>query len=649
MQVRARRVGWGLLAAALWMPAGLMAQFQESTPAERQMTADAKAPGAAAVYLNVTEIANNDLHFESFYARIKILTEKGEDLATVELPYQKDQFQYQVAAIQGRTIHPDGSVAQLTGKPADLLIAKEGNTQLARKVFTLPSVTVGSIIEYYYQLRYSDDWYFPPTWRVQRNYFVHKAHYMYTPFRTNNSLSLWTVLPPGVKVNQDAMNRYVLDMEDIPAAPDEEWMPPIASSLYRAEFYFRDSSNVDAYWKATGDSWSKGVDEFANPSKVLKDAAGGLVAAGDAPLDKAKKLYAAVQALDNTDFSRAKSEAERKDLKLKQVKHAEDVWREKSGTRTEIALLYLAMLRAAGLQAYAMRVVDRSQGVFTAGYMYYDQLDDTIVLLSVDGKEIALDPGEKLCPFQTVSWKHSIATGIRQTGNGSAIATTPHQAYTANTIKRVGELALDAHGAVDGNVQVIMTGQEALYWRQKALRSDEAEVKKQFDEWVRGMVPDGVEARVDHFIGLDDADTGLAAVMKVQGTAGTATAKRLLVPGLFFETHGSHPFVNQEKRLTPVDMHYGELVNDDITYDLPAGMTVESAPQATRVPWEGHAVLVIKCQAEATEVTVTRTLARSFTLASTEDYQNLRDFYQKVATADQQELVLTAAPAAKGN
>jgi hypothetical protein len=42
-------------------------------------------------------------------------------------------------------------------------------------------------------------------------------------------------------------------------------------------------------------------------------------------------------------------------------------------------------------------------------------------------------------------------------------------------------------------------------------------------------------------------------------------------------------------------------------------------------------------------------LARSFTFAGTDDYQTLRDFYQKVATADQQQLVLTASAAGKGN
>ena len=66
-----------------------MAQFQAPTDEELKMTAEPKAPGAAAVYLNVEEIANDPIHYQSFYARIKVLTEKGKELATVEVPYFK--------------------------------------------------------------------------------------------------------------------------------------------------------------------------------------------------------------------------------------------------------------------------------------------------------------------------------------------------------------------------------------------------------------------------------------------------------------------------------------------------------------------------------------------------------------------------------
>jgi hypothetical protein len=60
-------------------------------------------------------------------------------------------------------------------------------------------------------------------------------------------------------------------------------------------------------------------------------------------------------------------------------------------------------------------------------------------------------------------------------------------------------------------------------------------------------------------------------------------------------------------------------------------------------------LLKIASQSAADSVNVTRTLAYGFTLLEPKDYANLHDFYQKVATADQQQLVLTRTPAAKGN
>jgi len=249
-----------------------------------------------------------------------------------------------------------------------------------------------------------------------------------------------------------------------------------------------------------------------------------------------------------------------------------------------------------------------------------------------------------------VSWRHSGAGGIRESADGRAAAVSPQQVYTANTTTRVGDITVDEHGQVTGSVRFLINGQEALRWRQAALRSDLDEVKKEFDRSLLGEIPDGVEANLDHFLGLDDPDVNLIAVVNLKGGLGTATSKRIMLPGFFFETRGAHPFVAEEKRQEPVDMHYADEVTDEITYHLPAGMTVEGAPQDEKIPWQGHAVLASKSKVDAGQIIVARQLARAFTFAKPDEYQSLRDFYQKVATADQQQIVLTrAATAAKGN
>ena len=655
---------------AITSPALLFAQFQQPTAEELKMTDDPKAPGAAAVYLNWEEVANDPIHFQSVYVRIKVLQEKGKELATVHLPYWHGNFK--IADIKARTIHSDGTVIPLAGKPEDLLLSKtsSGNgeqMQINSKVFTLPSVEVGSILEYRYDLRYDDDHVSSPTWEIQRPYFVHHARYTFTPFKaflpggtsmgltdahgnSVNTLIWYKVLPAGVDMKADVAGVFHLEVTDIPAAPDEEFMPPLDGMLYQVKFYYKSSRDSAQYWIDEAKRWSKEVDHFAEPSKTIKEAVAGIIAPGDSDLDKAKKLYKAVQALDNTDYSRKKTDAELKQLKLKVARHAEDTWAQKSGSSQDIALLYLAMLRAAGLNANDMKVVDRSERVFAMGLLDFDQLDDDIVVLNIAGKDISLDPGEKMCPFQTVRWTHSGTAGIVQGDHVRSLAITPEQTYTSNKLTRNGDLTIDEHGAVTGQLTFVMLGQEALAWRQLALRNDQDELKKQFDRSLESAVPDGIEAHIDHFLGLDDPDANLIAIVKVHGNLGAATSKRLLVPGFFFQTRGSHPFVNQEKRLEPVDMHYGDTVTDQIVYHLPANMSVEGAPQDTKVPWQGHAVFATKTAAAPNQITIARIFARGFSSVKPEEYQDLRGFYQKVAAADQAQLVLTKTPPAqKGN
>lgn len=637
------------------------AQFQNPTPEELKMTTDPKAPGADAVYLNVEEKTDDMLHYESYYARIKVLTEKGKNLATVELPYLRGATK--VSDIKGRTIQPDGTIVPLATKADDLLVAKSGDTQVGRKVFTLPNAQVGSILEYYYQIRYDDNRFSSPEWTIQKPYFVHKAHYAFLPFKTFqaggraeassmylvddngdavNTLIWWHNLPKGVEVKGNNSGQYTVDVTDVPPTPSDDWMPPIHSLLYRVEFYYKSSRTTQEYWTLSAKSWSKYVDHFTDPTKTIHQAVDAIVAATDTPMDKARKLYKAVQALDNTNFSRSRSESEMHQLKLKENKRAEDVWTQKSGYNDEIAMLYLSMLRAAGIEASGVRVVNRDRAIFDISYMSTRQFDDTLVIVKIDGKEMLLDPGQKMCPFGLVHWKHSDVGGLRQSNDAKYAIVTNPQDYRQNKTIRSGDLTVEANGNTTGQVRFTFSGQEAMKWRQRALTEDEKDLKHSFEDWANGLLPEGIAGKFDHFIGLDDEDVNLIAIVSVHGALGASTAHRLLVPGFFFESRGHEPFVHQDDRTTPVDMEYGLTLADQVTYHLPAAMNIEGVPADDKATWLPKAQFITRFTTDKEKHTITagRLLARSFALASPTEYKDLRDFYQKVANNDQQQVVL---------
>jgi hypothetical protein len=68
---------------------------------------------------------------------------------------------------------------------------------------------------------------------------------------------------------------------------------------------------------------------------------------------------------------------------------------------------------------------------------------------------------------------------------------------------------------------------------------------------------------------------------------------------------------------------------------------VESAPTEAQLPWPEHAALVVKTTPGTGTFDIKHVFARVFVLLDAKEYPALRDYYQKVATSDQQQLVLT--------
>jgi hypothetical protein len=642
------------LLIALASPATLLAQFQPPTDEELKMTSDPKAPGSAAVYLYREEITDEYERYHSFYERIKVLTEKGKELATVSIPYVPGADK--VTKIEGRTIHADGTIVPLTVKPDDLIDFKTKGVQVNSVVFTLPSVEVGSILEYRY--RYSGST-FAPTWWIQQPYFVRKAHYLFHPDMSGTSSGLMYAnrIASDEKVVKDKKNRFTLDLADVPPEPDEDWMPPLNTIRWRVEFYYTRVDTAKEFWENACKSWAAWVRDFISPSGFIKKTVAEIVAPGDTDEQKAAKIYAAIQKLENTRFTRTKSEAERKKEKIKDINKAEDVWKQQRGTDDEIALLYVALARAAGLQTWPMKVVDRSRAIFDNSLLSTRQLDDFIAIVVLGGKDVYLDPGQKMCPFGMLHWKHTLSYGFRLSEKTAVIADTPAGTFKESAIKRVANLTIDETGGVKGAVAFGMTGQEALYWRQLLLKNDEEEVKKQFIESIQDYFPEGVQADFDHFQGLEDPGASLNGYLRVSGSLGTVTGKHLILPGLFFESRARHPFVAQDKRLTPIDLHYSKMEQDNVMFHLPPGYSAESMPQTPDITLPDHAMLRIHADMKGDTVNIVRVFARNFALLDPKEYRDLHDFYLKIAAADQQQLVLAklpatpapAPPAPKGN
>jgi Domain of Unknown Function with PDB structure (DUF3857)/Transglutaminase-like superfamily len=643
-------------------------QWTAPTPEELSMTAQPQVPGAAAVYLFREETTDDKLHMFSIYTRLKVLTERGKEYSNVELSYARGSGGggLTVEEIQGRTIHPDGAIIPFTGKPYEKLIEKTQGVKVMAKVFSLPDVEVGSIIEYRYKLREDDRYFSAPDWYIQSNLFTRNAHYQWQPTdhelitnddrgQLTNAISWTPILPPNTELKQtrlppheighDGQLIFDLNVHDIPPAPNEDFMPPIAGLTYRVLFFYTPYRSGEEFWKSESKHWAKLRDKFIGPGPAVTAAVHDLTLPTDTPDQKLRKLYAAVMKLENTSYTREHSNVEEKAQGFKEVRNTDDIWERKRGNNDQITDLFVAMARAAGMKAYVGRVTNRDRNLFLKAYLSLSQLNDDIAIVNLDGKEQFFDPGSRFCPYQHLEWKHTQSAGIRQSDAGGEIFQTAGESYNFSRTLRVADLTMDQEGAVTGAIKMTYLGAPGLRWRQRMLEGDPESLNRELRTSVERLVPSSLELKVTSIDKLEDYEQPLIANLEVKGRLGSSTGKRLLIPADIFEAN-SKPAFPHEKREIPVSFSYPRMSQDVVRIKFPPTCTIESLPTAGQLNFQKFAAYGLKTESTPTSFTLRRDYVLGEVLFMPTEYAELRSFYSKFENKDQESVVLTTAPVA---
>jgi hypothetical protein len=663
---KACRVAFAIACAVFCVSLAHAQGFTAPTPEELSMKSLPNYPGAPALYLYQEEITNDDLHVHQYYVRIKVLTEEGKRYANVELPFvnlqDADGPNNQMTGIQARTIHSDGTIVPFTGKPYLKTVEKDNQYKVEERVFTLPDVEVGSILEYRYSWRYDDNYFEAPDWYIQKDIFVKSAHYVWLPTSKElidgdvdapvNTITWFPVLPEGAKVqpttlpNRDAMGReqhkYELTIKDVPPTIKEEYMPPIGSFTYRVLFNFTAFHDGQEFWKVKGKKWSKHADSFIGPNGDLRQATKEVI--GDAATDDLKlhKIYAAVMTIENTAYTREHQRDEDKVAGLAKVSNAFDVWKNKRGSGDQITMLFIGMARAAGLKAYYMTVTSRSDSLFVPNWLNFSQLDSTLAVVNVGGKETYFDPGARYCQYGHLTWGDSFASGVRQVDGGTAFGNAPGDLYTSNQEGRTGNFTMDEHGNITGKIVMSYTGDHALTWRQRALRGDTDSLHHSLKESMEAQIPKSLQIEVGTITDIDNYEKPLQVEYTVKGTLGTVTGKRMIIPVDIFVAE-SKPAFTHEKRELAVYFEYPELIRDATRINFPASMSVEAAPTSSSASIKNRALYQLEITPAPTSITVRRTFGFNDIVVKQEEYQELRTYYQQFETKDHDSIVLKTA------
>ena len=289
------------------------------------------------------------------------------------------------------------------------------------KTFTLTDVQPGSIIEYSFTYDFSEHLIYDSHWILSDDLFTKQAVFSLKPY--NNPYSrfnirwMWQGLPQGTAPPTQGKDSLIrLEAQNIPAFQSEDFMPPANELKARVDFVYSDDASYrepESYWRNVGKRRYADLEHFIDKRNAMQQAVAQIVSPQDPPEVKLEKIYHRVQKLRNTSYEVAKTEQEEKREQTKKTVNVEDIWNRGYGNEVQLTWLYLALVRAAQIEADGIWVASRSSYFFSPKTESdSNRLNANVVVAKANGKEIFCDPGSKFSPFGLLPWYETAVTGI---------------------------------------------------------------------------------------------------------------------------------------------------------------------------------------------------------------------------------------------
>jgi hypothetical protein len=631
-------LGAAPLHAADWLPV---------TAEELQLTSEPKAPGAAAIFLYRQVDRNDYSSQESHYIRLKILKEEGRKYADIEITYTKGADS--IRGIDARTIRPDGSIVKFDGTVYDKAVVSGRGVKVMAKTFTMPEAGVGSIIEYRFRRDQSSGYVFDSHWVLSQELFTRHAKFSLTKSPYFALRWSWpNGMPEGTPVPAQEGDQIRLETHDVPAFVTEELMPPENELKYRVDFIYVDNAHAskepESFWKAIGKEELHNVERFVDRRKAMERAVAGIVQADDSPETKLRKIYARVQRMTNETYERKKTEEELKRAQKEEAHNVEDVWARGSGTASQLNYLFIGLARAAGVQASSALVGTRDEYFFNPRLMNPNQLNSNFVIVTIAGQDRFLDPGVPFTPYGMLPWYETAVPSLRLDANGYKWVDTPLPAAADARVERTAQLKLEQGGTLAGKVTIRFTGLEGAWRRLEERNEDDADRKQFLEAQLREIVPSGIEVKLTNTPDWSAGEEPLVAEydVRVPGWVASAGQRQLLKLGLF-GAQEDRTFQHQT-RTQLIYFNFPYQYSDTVSIEIPPGKHIDSLPKPSNLDFKAYSYALAAEEKDGT-LHLKRDISIALLIVKAKYYDQLRQFFQSVRTADEEQIVIAPVTA----
>ncbi|MGZ3758057.1 MAG: transglutaminase domain-containing protein [Mucilaginibacter sp.] len=635
--------------------------FQVAVPTaeEISMKKYAKDTSAHALYLNEygrgkIDVTNGDniRLFFNYHAKIKIFDTKGLDKGTVEIPiYNSTDEQYfdEVEDIKGFTVYTDdnGNAQQVNLDPKTVHKVKLNKNHSALR-FAMPGLKSGCIIEYSYTI-VSPFWDSFHTWEFQDDApKVHSEFEAHIPaFWHFNAL-----IRGALKLNKsiaeaepDCFSTHgaksgcahlVYGMNDIPAFIEEDHMTASKNFLSAIYFELSDYTNpYDGSKKILSKEWKdvdydlKHADYFGSQIKktnLMKPHILPVIAGKTNDLEKAKAVYEYVQ--KNMKWNNYYGRGSYDGISKAFDNH--------TGSVADINLMLVAALNAAGINAEAVLLSTRDNGLVNKLYPTVEDFDYVIAKVNIGDKSYFLDATDPLLAFGMLPLRCINGEGrVMSLDKPSYWLDIKPQQKRSDTYSL--DLTLQNDGKIKGTMTHFSIGYEA-YEKRKAIKKFNS-----IDEYVDHLADGLTKIKIlkSEVSNLDSLNTPVSEVYQIEMNSykDMGASERLLFNPIIVDRTTTNPFKLAE-RTYPVDWGMPSDSRFVVTMHIPENYTIESAPKpmALALPNQGGSFVT---SYDGSDNTFTYSFVTRFgkSVYGTEEYPYLKEIFNKIILAEKSELV----------
>lgn len=625
------------------------------TPGEMSLNKYAADTSANAVVLdeygvsriNVTSDDRIKVIYD-YHVKIKILNAKGFDKGTVQVPLRiYSDSEDELDDIKGQTTYLDekGNTQWFALNPSSAFKVKQNQYYNLVK-FTLPNLRNGCIIEYKYTT-VSTNWGLFPEWHFQDD--IPKINSKYEAFIPG----FWTFnvsLRGNLKLTK---NTAVLDRDcfsthgaaahcshltfqitDIPAFIEEDYMTSpknfMSAIYFQLEEFTNPYTNVKKKWTK---EWSdidynmKKADYFGvqlRKKDQLKPYIASAIAGKSDELAKARAVYAYIQKnIKWNDINSIGSSGSRKALES----HI--------GDAGDINLTLAAALSAAGLNAEAVLLSTRANGLINKLYPVEDEFNYVVAKVNIGQNSYLLDATDPLLGFDMLPLKclndQGRVMSLDKPSYWLDLTAKQRKAQTS-----AYDLTLQSNGKITGTINIYSIGYEG-YQKRKSIKKFNSE-----DEYVENLDERLVKIKIlkSEIGNLDSLDLPLTEKYEVEIDAfDNLNHNRISFNPFFMDRVTTNPFKLAE-RTFPVD--WG-MPSDDrfiLTMRLPNDYVIESAPQGTALalPNQGGK-FITNFSGDGNMFTFSNILQLTKSVYAAEEYPYLKELYNKIIATEKAEIV----------